>query len=122
MNLLLLLIIFLVLIGLLPIWPYSTGWGYYPSGGVGLLLVFFFFFLLLMVLLLFWRYSGGGVYSRGGGFVLFFFFLLVFLLGRGRALWARFAPPGMSKTRQSGVLRPSSPATKVYEAIGYARI
>jgi hypothetical protein len=36
-----LLIIFLVLllIGALPTWPYSTGWGYYPSGGLGFLLV-----------------------------------------------------------------------------------
>ena len=29
----------LLLIGLLPAWPYSAGWGYYPSGGLGLLLV-----------------------------------------------------------------------------------
>ena len=37
----LLLIIFLVLlvIGALPTWPYSTGWGYYPTGGFGLLLL-----------------------------------------------------------------------------------
>jgi hypothetical protein len=35
------LIIFLVLIllGSLPAWPYSTGWGYYPSGGLGLVLL-----------------------------------------------------------------------------------
>jgi hypothetical protein len=35
------LIIFLILflLGSLPAWPYSTGWGYYPSGGLGLLLV-----------------------------------------------------------------------------------
>jgi hypothetical protein len=35
------LIIFLVLIllGSLPAWPYSTGWGYYPSGGLGLILL-----------------------------------------------------------------------------------
>jgi hypothetical protein len=35
------LIIFLILflLGSLPAWPYSTGWGYYPSGGMGLLLV-----------------------------------------------------------------------------------
>jgi len=36
-----LLIIFLVLLllGALPTWPYSTGWGYYPSGGLGLVLL-----------------------------------------------------------------------------------
>lgn len=32
------LLIFLIL-GMLPVWPYSSGWGWYPSGGVGLLLV-----------------------------------------------------------------------------------
>jgi hypothetical protein len=31
------LLIILILIGALPRWPYSTGWGYYPSGGAGLL-------------------------------------------------------------------------------------
>jgi len=35
------LIIFLVLflLGALPSWPYSAGWGYYPSGGLGLVLL-----------------------------------------------------------------------------------
>jgi len=46
MNVLLFLVLFLVLIGLLPTWPYSTAWGYYPSGGLGLLLI-----ILLVVLL-----------------------------------------------------------------------
>ena len=32
-------ILILLLLGALPTWPYSSGWGYYPSGGVGLLLV-----------------------------------------------------------------------------------
>ena len=45
MNLLLVLICVLLLVGLLPTWPYSTGWGYYPSGGLGLLLI-----VLLVVL------------------------------------------------------------------------
>jgi hypothetical protein len=36
---LLLIILILLLIGALPTWPYSMGWGYYPSGGAGLLLV-----------------------------------------------------------------------------------
>jgi uncharacterized protein DUF3309 len=29
----------LLLLGALPTWPYSTGWGYYPSGGLGLVLL-----------------------------------------------------------------------------------
>lgn len=36
---LILLILLFALIGALPAWPYSTGWGYYPSGGFGLLLL-----------------------------------------------------------------------------------
>jgi hypothetical protein len=36
---LLLILLILLLIGALPTWPYSAGWGYYPSGGAGLLLV-----------------------------------------------------------------------------------
>ncbi len=39
MNLVLLIILLLLVIGALPTWPYSAGWGYYPSGGVGLLLL-----------------------------------------------------------------------------------
>jgi len=35
----LLIILILILIGALPTWPHSSGWGYYPSGGVGLLLL-----------------------------------------------------------------------------------
>ena len=35
----LLVILVLVLLGSLPTWPYSTGWGYYPSGGLGLILL-----------------------------------------------------------------------------------
>ena len=38
MNLIILIIVILLLIGALPTWPYSTGWGYYPSGGLGLVL------------------------------------------------------------------------------------
>ena len=45
MNLLFALLLVLLLLGMLPTWPYSTGWGYYPSGGVGLLLI-----ILLVVL------------------------------------------------------------------------
>jgi hypothetical protein len=36
---LLLIVLVLALLGSLPAWPYSTGWGYYPSGGLGLLLL-----------------------------------------------------------------------------------
>jgi hypothetical protein len=39
MSTILLIILVLLLIGALPTWPYSTGWGYYPSGGLGLVLV-----------------------------------------------------------------------------------
>jgi len=47
MYTILLVILVLLLIGALPTWPYSTGWGYYPSGGLGLVLVI----LLVLVLL-----------------------------------------------------------------------
>jgi hypothetical protein len=46
MSLILLIILVVLLIGAVPAWPYSRGWGYYPSGGVGLLL------LILIILLL----------------------------------------------------------------------
>ncbi len=39
MRALLLIIIILLLVGALPTWPYSSGWGYYPSGGLGLVLI-----------------------------------------------------------------------------------
>jgi Protein of unknown function (DUF3309) len=35
----LLIILIILVIGALPTWPYSTGWGYYPTGGLGTLLV-----------------------------------------------------------------------------------
>jgi Protein of unknown function (DUF3309) len=47
MSLLLLIILIILLIGALPTWPYSSGWGYYPSGTLGLILVI----LLILVLL-----------------------------------------------------------------------
>jgi hypothetical protein len=46
MTTILLIIVLLLLVGALPAWPYSSRWGYYPSGGLGLLL------LLLIILLL----------------------------------------------------------------------
>ena len=39
MRLILFIIIILLLLGALPTWPYSSGWGYYPSGGLGLVLI-----------------------------------------------------------------------------------
>jgi hypothetical protein len=45
-NLIIALLLVLLLIGALPTWPYSSAWGYYPSGGVGLLLI-----ILIIVLL-----------------------------------------------------------------------
>jgi len=39
MNLLLLVILLILVLGALPTWPYSQGWGYYPSGGLGLVLL-----------------------------------------------------------------------------------
>jgi hypothetical protein len=39
MRLLLLVLLILLLLGALPTWPYSAHWGYYPSGGLGLLLI-----------------------------------------------------------------------------------
>ena len=46
MRLVLLVILILALPGALPRWPYSTGWGYYPSGGLGIVV------LILVILLL----------------------------------------------------------------------
>ena len=43
----LLVILILLLLGALPTWPYSSGWGYYPSGGLGLVVII----LLILVLL-----------------------------------------------------------------------
>jgi low affinity Fe/Cu permease len=34
-----LIVLILLLIGAIPTWPYSSGWGYYPSGGVGVILI-----------------------------------------------------------------------------------
>ena len=45
MGTILIIILILLLLGALPTWPYSSGWGYYPSGGVGIVL------LIIIVLL-----------------------------------------------------------------------
>jgi peptidoglycan/LPS O-acetylase OafA/YrhL len=48
-SLILLIVLILLLVGALPSWPYSSGWGYWPSGGLGLVL------LILIILLLMGR-------------------------------------------------------------------
>ena len=49
MSLIILVILIVLLLGALPTWPYSSGWGYYPSGGLGLVV------LILVILLLMGR-------------------------------------------------------------------
>ena len=49
MSTILLIILIILLLGALPTWPYSAAWGYYPSGGLGVLL------LVLIVLLVLGR-------------------------------------------------------------------
>ena len=49
MSTLLLIILIILLLGALPTWPYSAGWGYYPSGGLGLVAI------VLLVLILMGR-------------------------------------------------------------------
>jgi len=44
--LIILILLVILVVGVLPTWPYSSGWGYYPSGGLGLVL------LILIILLL----------------------------------------------------------------------
>ena len=46
MNTMILVVLILLLIGALPTWPYSANWGYYPSGGLGLVV------LILLILAL----------------------------------------------------------------------
>jgi uncharacterized protein DUF3309 len=43
----LIIVLILLLLGLLPAWPYSAGWGYYPSGGLGLVLLIIIILLLM---------------------------------------------------------------------------
>jgi hypothetical protein len=49
MGTILIVILILVLVGVLPTWPHSKSWGYYPSGGLGLIV------LILIILLLMGR-------------------------------------------------------------------
>ena len=46
-RLILIVVLVILLLGLLPAWPYSAAWGYYPSGGVGLLLLIIILLLLV---------------------------------------------------------------------------
>jgi hypothetical protein len=43
----LLIILILLLLGSLPTWPYSSGWGYYPSGGLGLIVIIIVIVMLI---------------------------------------------------------------------------
>jgi hypothetical protein len=47
MSTILLVVLVLLLIGALPTWPHSSRWGYYPSGGLGLILVILLVLFLL---------------------------------------------------------------------------
>lgn len=47
MGTILLILVILLLVGALPAWPHSRGWGYYPSGGLGLIVVIVLVLLLL---------------------------------------------------------------------------
>jgi hypothetical protein len=49
MSTIVLIILILLLISVLPTWPYSSGWGYYPSGGLGLILLIVLILVLLRV-------------------------------------------------------------------------
>jgi Protein of unknown function (DUF3309) len=44
---LILILLILVLLAVLPTWPYSSGWGYYPSGTLGLILLIIIILVLL---------------------------------------------------------------------------
>ncbi|HVV66247.1 MAG TPA: DUF3309 family protein [Rhizomicrobium sp.] len=47
LRLILLIVLIVLLLGSFPMWPYNVGWGYYPSGGLGLLLI------IVIILILF---------------------------------------------------------------------
>jgi hypothetical protein len=49
MSTILIIVLILLLVGAFPSWGYSRGWGYYPSGGIGLIL------LILIILMLMGR-------------------------------------------------------------------
>ena len=47
MGMILIIILILILVGALPTWPHSKSWGYYPSGGLGLVLLIVIILLLM---------------------------------------------------------------------------
>ena len=46
MGLILLIVLIVLLLAAIPSWPYSRGWGYYPSGGIGLVLIIILILLI----------------------------------------------------------------------------
>ena len=50
MRLIVLVIIVILIVGALPAWPYSAGWGYYPSGGLGSILILLLILALLGII------------------------------------------------------------------------
>lgn len=50
MRFILLIIVIILLIGALPSWPYSAGWGYYPAGGLGTILIILLILYLVGVI------------------------------------------------------------------------
>jgi hypothetical protein len=50
LRLILLIVVILMLVGSLPAWPYSAGWGYYPTGGLGTVLVVLLILMLLGII------------------------------------------------------------------------
>jgi len=47
LGMILLIVLILVLVGVIPTWPHSRQWGYYPSGGIGLVLLIIVILLVL---------------------------------------------------------------------------
>ncbi len=47
LRIVLIIVLIVLLLGALPTWPYSGGWGYYPSGGLGLILLIVIILLLV---------------------------------------------------------------------------
>jgi hypothetical protein len=50
LGIILIVVFILLLLGLLPTWPYSSAWGYYPSGGAGLIVVVLLILILMDVI------------------------------------------------------------------------
>jgi hypothetical protein len=50
MRLLILIVLIVLILGALPTWPYSAGWGYYPSGGLGTILIILLILALLGII------------------------------------------------------------------------